>query len=38
MENKNILTKEKKEAIALLSIGTFLEYFDLMLSYGSSIK
>lgn len=31
MENKNILTKEKKEAIALLSIGTFLEYFDLML-------
>ncbi len=25
------LTKNKKEAIALLSIGTFLEYFDLML-------
>jgi MFS transporter, MHS family, proline/betaine transporter len=31
MESKNILTKDKKEAIALLSIGTFLEYFDLML-------
>lgn len=25
------LTKEQKEAVALLSIGTFLEYFDLML-------
>ena len=25
------LTRNKKEAIALLSIGTFLEYFDLML-------
>ena len=25
------LTKEQKEAIGLLSIGTFLEYFDLML-------
>ena len=25
------LTKEQKEAIGLLSIGTFLEYFDVML-------
>jgi MHS family proline/betaine transporter-like MFS transporter len=25
------LTKEQKEAIGLLSVGTFLEYFDLML-------
>jgi len=25
------LQKEQKEAIGLLSIGTFLEYFDLML-------
>ena len=25
------LTKKDKEAIALLSFGTFLEYFDLML-------
>jgi MFS transporter, MHS family, proline/betaine transporter len=25
------LTGEQKEAIGLLSIGTFLEYFDLML-------
>jgi len=25
------LTKEQKEAVGLLSIGTFLEYFDLML-------
>lgn len=33
------LTREQKEAVGLLSIGTFLEYFDLMLyviySYGS---
>lgn len=29
-ENKS-LTKEQKEAVGLLSIGTFLEYFDLML-------
>lgn len=28
---KQKLTKEQKEAIGLLSIGTFLEYFDLML-------
>ena len=26
-----MLTREHKEATALLSIGTFLEYFDLML-------
>lgn len=25
------LTREHKEAVGLLSIGTFLEYFDLML-------
>ncbi|HJD62117.1 MAG TPA: MFS transporter [Rickettsia endosymbiont of Degeeriella rufa] len=25
------LTRNQKEAIGLLSIGTFLEYFDLML-------
>ncbi len=29
-EQRN-LTREQKEAIGLLSIGTFLEYFDLML-------
>ncbi|WP_341756785.1 MULTISPECIES: MFS transporter [unclassified Candidatus Tisiphia] len=28
---QNNLTKEQKEAIGLLSMGTFLEYFDLML-------
>ena len=36
MQNNNIdtfssLTKHHKEAIGLLSIGTFLEYFDLMI-------
>ncbi len=34
MENKNnisVLSKEQKHATSLLSIGTFLEYFDLML-------
>jgi hypothetical protein len=25
------LTREQKEAVGLLSVGTFLEYFDLML-------
>jgi MFS transporter, MHS family, proline/betaine transporter len=29
--NQTKLTKEQKEAVGLLSIGTFLEYFDLML-------
>jgi MHS family proline/betaine transporter-like MFS transporter len=29
--NQTSLNKEQKEAIGLLSIGTFLEYFDLML-------
>ena len=30
--SKNVsLTREQKEAVSLLSIGTFLEYFDLML-------
>lgn len=31
MEQANRLTREQKEAVGLLSIGTFLEYFDLML-------
>ena len=31
VEANQKLTKEQKEAIGLLSIGTFLEYFDLML-------
>lgn len=31
------LTREQKEAVGLLSIGTFLEYFDLMLYiYGGN--
>ena len=29
--SKNKLTRQQKEAVGLLSIGTFLEYFDLML-------
>lgn len=31
IETFSVLPKEKKEAAALLSLGTFLEYFDLML-------
>ena len=31
MEANNKLTRQQKEAIGILSIGTFLEYFDLML-------
>jgi MHS family proline/betaine transporter-like MFS transporter len=31
MSEQTSLTREQKEAIGLLSIGTFLEYFDLML-------
>ena len=31
MKNSHSLTREQKEAVGLLSIGTFLEYFDLML-------
>lgn len=31
MDDSNKLNKEQKQAIGLLSIGTFLEYFDLML-------
>lgn len=31
MKSKQTLTRQQKEAIGLLSIGTFLEYFDLML-------
>lgn len=30
VETFSSLTREKKEAAILLSIGTFLEYFDLM--------
>jgi len=30
-EEQRSLTKEQREAVGLLSIGTFLEYFDLML-------
>ncbi|WP_235364329.1 hypothetical protein [Rickettsia felis] len=30
-KNKKNLNREQKQAIGLLSIGTFLEYFDLML-------
>ncbi|WP_425360518.1 MFS transporter [Candidatus Tisiphia endosymbiont of Ceraclea dissimilis] len=30
-DRQTSLTKEQKEAIGLLSVGTFLEYFDLML-------
>ncbi|MGX6960624.1 MAG: MFS transporter [Rickettsia endosymbiont of Pentastiridius leporinus] len=30
-KEQRILTKEQKRAVGLLSIGTFLEYFDLML-------
>ncbi|WP_425360265.1 MULTISPECIES: MFS transporter [unclassified Candidatus Tisiphia] len=30
-DRQTTLTKEQKEAVGLLSIGTFLEYFDLML-------
>jgi hypothetical protein len=28
VENQQSLTREQKEAVGLLSIGTFLEYFD----------
>ena len=31
MTSSNKLNKEQKQAIGLLSIGTFLEYFDLLL-------
>jgi MHS family proline/betaine transporter-like MFS transporter len=30
-EERKVLTREQKQAVGLLSIGTFLEYFDLML-------
>ena len=30
-EKQTSLTREQKQAVGLLSIGTFLEYFDLML-------
>jgi hypothetical protein len=31
IEGQRSLTKEQKQAVGLLSIGTMLEYFDLML-------
>ena len=31
MSDSNKLNKQQREAVGLLSIGTFLEYFDLML-------
>lgn len=31
MQKQTSLTKKQKEVVGLLSIGTFLEYFDLML-------
>ena len=31
VKEQQSLTREQKEAVGLLSIGTFLEYFDLML-------
>ena len=31
MTNSSKLTREQKESIFLLQVGTFLEYFDLML-------
>ena len=31
VKEQKSLTREQKEAVGLLSIGTFLEYFDLML-------
>jgi MFS family permease len=31
MQNSQSFTRDQKEAVGLLSIGTFLEYFDLML-------
>lgn len=31
MKNKSLLTRNQRESIGLLQIGTFLEYFDLML-------
>jgi MFS family permease len=35
--NNKALTKEQKESVFLLSIGTFLEYFDLMLYVHMSV-
>ncbi|HJD55074.1 MAG TPA: MFS transporter [Rickettsia endosymbiont of Pyrocoelia pectoralis] len=36
-KEQRILTKEQKESVALLSIGTFLEYFDFMLYVHMSV-
>jgi len=35
--NNNKLTGYQKEAIAIISLGTFLEYFDLMLYVHMSV-
>lgn len=35
--SKQQLTKEQKEAIGILSVGTFLEYFDLMIYVHMSV-
>ena len=35
--NNNKLSKQHKEVVGLLSIGTFLEYFDLMLYIHLSV-
>jgi len=35
--NNNKLTRQQKEAVAILSFGTFLEYFDLMLYVHMSV-
>ena len=36
-DTQHSLTREQKEAVGLLSIGTFLEYFDLMLFVHLSV-
>jgi len=36
-EKQRSLTREQKQAVGLLSIGTFLEYFDLMLYVHMSV-
>ena len=37
MSGQTLLLKEQKQAIGLLSVGTFLEYFDLMLYVHMSV-
>jgi hypothetical protein len=36
-EKQRSLTREQKQVVGLLSIGTFLEYFDLMLYVHMSV-